>query len=161
MINVLFVCMGNICRSPSAEAVMTYLVEKDGLSSKIKCDSAGTIGYHEGEPADKRMQGHAQKRGYDLTSIARQFRHEDFVKFDYILTMDRENYADITALDYSGKFLNKVNMVTDYCTLYKAAEVPDPYYGGPEGFEKVLDLLEDACGGLLKKIKEDHPEILK
>lgn len=160
MIKVIFVCMGNICRSPSGEAVMNGIIEKAGLSDKIKCDSAGTIGYHEGDPADSRMKKHAIKRGYDLTSIARQFRYEDFEKFDYIIAMDRNNYSDIIAQDYDGKFTNKVSMMTDYCTVHNAKEVPDPYYGGPEGFEKVLDLLEDACEGLLSKIKNEHSEIL-
>ncbi len=156
MLNILFVCMGNICRSPSAEAVMNKIINDEKLSDKIKCDSAGTIDYHEGEPADSRMKKHASKRGYALTSIARQFKRNDFEKFDYIVVMDRENYSDIIAKDQDGKYTNKVSIMTDYCTKHNANEVPDPYYGGAEGFEKVLDLLEDACKGLLNKIESEN-----
>ena len=160
MIKVIFVCMGNICRSPSGEAVMNSIIEKAGLSDKIQSDSAGTIGYHEGEPADSRMKRHAIKRGYNLTSIARQFRYNDFRDFDYIVAMDRSNYSDIIAQDSTDEYLHKVSMMTDYCTNHENTEVPDPYYGGTEGFEHVLDLLEDACEGLIKKIKNEHPETL-
>lgn len=161
MINVLFVCMGNICRSPSGEAVMNGVVKKAGLDDKILCDSAGTIAFHEGEKADSRMQSHAVKRGYDLTSIARKIRFNDFEKFDYIITMDNANYADVLGMDSEGLYSHKVSKMTDYCTEHNDTEVPDPYYGGPEGFEHVLDLLEDACEGLLNKILKDHPEIKK
>ena len=154
MKSILFVCMGNICRSPSAEAVMKYLVEKEGLNDKIFIDSAGTIGYHEGEEADARMKKHAAKRGYDLTSIARQFRLEDFKKFDYIVAMDRENYRDILALDSEGRYRSKVFMMTDFSENGYDG-VPDPYYGGPQGFEHVLDILEDSTKGLLNKVKKD------
>ena len=159
MINILFVCMGNICRSPSAEAVMNHVIKNAGLDDKIHCDSAGTIAYHEGEKADARMQSHAVKRGYDLTSIARKIRIKDFEAFDYIVTMDNANYADVLAFDIDSLYSNKISRMTDYCTSHSDREVPDPYYGGPEGFEHVLDLLEDACKGLLEKIKKDHPEL--
>jgi len=158
MVRVIFVCLGNICRSPSAEAVMNSLIEKKGLSGKIECDSAGTIAYHAGEPADPRMKKHALKRGYNLTSIARKFTAEDFENFDYIIAMDRSNYTDILALDKNAEFVDKISMMTNYCTEHDDDEVPDPYYGGPQGFEHVLDLLEDATAGLLEKIKEDFPE---
>ncbi len=159
MLNILFVCMGNICRSPSAEAVMNKIIVDNGLSDKIKCDSAGTIGYHEGEPADSRMKKHAIKRGYNLTSAARQFRNNDFEDFDYIIVMDRNNYSDIIAQDIQGKYTEKVSMMTSYSNKFNTNEVPDPYYGGPEGFEKVLDLLEDACEGLLNVLRKMHPEL--
>ncbi|KAB2837199.1 MAG: low molecular weight phosphotyrosine protein phosphatase [Melioribacteraceae bacterium] len=158
MVRVIFVCLGNICRSPSAEAVMNSLIEKKGLSGKIECDSAGTIAYHAGEPADPRMKKHALKRGYNLTSIARKFTAEDFENFDYIIAMDRSNYTDILALDKNAEFVDKISMMTNYCTEHDDDDVPDPYYGGPQGFEHVLDLLEDATAGLLEKIKEDFPE---
>lgn len=157
MIKVIFVCLGNICRSPSAEAVMNAVVEKAGLSGQIECDSAGTIAYHAGEPADTRMKKHALKRGYNLTSIARKFTHEDFEEFDYIIAMDRNNFTDILALDKDAEYVDKISMMTSYCTNHDDEEVPDPYYGGPQGFEHVLNLLEDACVGLLEKIKEDNP----
>ena len=161
MLNVIFVCMGNICRSPSGEAVMNRVVEKAGLSDKIKCDSAGTIAYHEGEKADSRMQRHARQRGYDLTSIARKFRFPDFERFDYIIAMDNANFVDILALDKESEFVSKVSKMMSYSNNFEDEEVPDPYYGGPDGFEHVLDLLEDACQGLLEKIIEDHPEIVE
>lgn len=152
MIKILFVCMGNICRSPSGEAVMNSLIEKNNLQDKISCDSAGTIAYHTGEPADARMQRHASKRGYNLTSIARQIKDYDFDRFDYIIAMDRDNYNNILELDKGRKYSNKVSMMMEYATQYNETNVPDPYYGGEQGFEYVLDLLEDACLGLLKHI---------
>ena len=152
MISILFVCMGNICRSPSGEAVMNALIKRNGFEDKIVCDSAGTIAYHAGEPADARMQRHAVKRGYNLTSIARQINPSDFERFDYIIAMDKSNYRDILALDSEGKYRNKIFMMMQFASEYKEEEVPDPYYGGDEGFEHVLDLLEDACSGLLKYI---------
>ncbi len=154
MKKILFVCMGNICRSPSAEAVMKYLVEKENLTDKIFIDSAGTIGYHAGEPADPRMRKHAEKRGYNLTSIARQFRLQDFEEFDYIVVMDHDNYRDIRALDKENKYAHKVFKMTQFSSNgYE--EVPDPYYGGPQGFENVLDILEDSAKGLLEKVKSE------
>ncbi len=154
MKKVLFVCMGNICRSPSAEAVMNHFIKTNNLSEKISCDSAGTIAYHEGENADERMQRHAIKRGYKLTSIARKLRYEDLEKFDYIIAMDKDNYRDILNLDPNGIYTHKVSMMTDYSSNgYN--EVPDPYYGGSEGFELVLDILEDSIDGLINKIKKD------
>jgi len=152
MIKILFVCMGNICRSPSGEAVMNSIIEKNNLQDKIVCDSAGTIAYHEGESADARMQSHAIKRGYNLTSIARQIKYSDFEKFDFIIAMDSDNYRDILALDSEKKYRDKISMMMDYATKHNDSDVPDPYYGGAEGFEYVLDLLEDACSGLLNHI---------
>lgn len=159
MIKVIFVCMGNICRSPSAEAVMNFLVEKAGLSDVIECDSAGTIAFHAGEPADSRMKKHASKRGYNLTSIARKFTHKDFEEFDYVIAMDRNNFTDILAVDKNSEYIDNITMMTSYCSKYEEDEIPDPYYGGPQGFEKVLDLLEDACEGLLEDIKSQLEEI--
>jgi len=159
MINILFVCMGNICRSPSAEAVMNSIIKQSNLTEKIKCDSAGTISYHVGETADDRMMKHASKRGYDLTSIARQIQHIDLELFDYIVTMDEENYENVLAMERQAKFEAKVSKITDYSRHYDANEVPDPYYGGPQGFEYVLDLLEDSCAGLLEHVLKEHPEI--
>mgnify|MGYP001988601708 CR=1 FL=1 len=156
MKNILFVCMGNICRSPSAEAVMNGIIKNNNLQALVKCDSAGTIGYHEGDPADQRMKMFASKRGYDLTSIARQIRHEDLQTFDYIITMDKDNYDDVTALDSTGEYSDKITMMTDYAKAIKTNSVPDPYYGGSNGFELVLDLLEDSCEGLLDHINNNN-----
>lgn len=154
--NILFVCMGNICRSPAAEGIMKSLVEKEGLKEKVFIDSAGTIGYHAGDTPDPRMVKHAAKRGYNLNSFARKFDlKNDFNKFDYIVTMDDDNYLDIKSLDFRGKYSDKIHKMVEFSRNIKAGEVPDPYYSGSEGFEKVLDILEDACGGLLEKIKNE------
>jgi len=151
---ILFVCLGNICRSPSAEAVMQAIINKEGLQDAIKVDSAGIISWHAGEPADGRMQNHARKRGYNLTSISRPFNAEkDFDAFDYIIGMDHENMRDLKAFDPENKYSSKLFLMTDFCKNSSAKFVPDPYYGGGEGFENVLDILEDACRGLLDKVK--------
>ena len=153
---ILFVCLGNICRSPAAEAVMTRLLKNNNLVDSVENDSAGTIDYHEGEPADARMRVYAEKRGYNLNSIARKFNPDsDFEKFDYIITMDNNNFEEIKALDLDNKFTNKIFRMTDFLNNYDEAEVPDPYYGGKEGFENVLDILEDAAAGLLEKLEND------
>lgn len=156
MIDILFVCMGNICRSPSGEAVMNKFVKRNNLQDKIECDSAGTIAFHEGEPADARMKRHAIKRGYRLTSIARRFRDVDFENFNYIIAMDRKNYNDLMSFDIEKKYGNKIFMMTDFAKDKNYNEVPDPYYDGPEGFEIVLDILEESCKGLLEKIKKEN-----
>jgi protein-tyrosine phosphatase len=151
---ILFVCLGNICRSPSAEAVFTSLVEKEGMSGKIEIDSAGTGAWHAGEPADARMQKHARKRGYNLTSIARKFDpNSDFDQFDHIIGMDDDNIRDLKALARNESDLSKIRKMTDFSNLYNYSVIPDPYYGGEEGFELVLDLLEDASEGLLKEVR--------
>lgn len=151
---ILFVCMGNICRSPSAEAVFTDLVNKTGPPGRFEIDSAGTIAHHLGEPADSRMKRHAKKRGYQLTSIARQFDPEtDFDHFDYIVAMDDENVLALKRFARNNNDLQKIHKMTDFRREWDYTEVPDPYYGGDEGFELVLDLLEDSCQGLLEKIR--------
>lgn len=156
-IHIVFICLGNICRSPTAEAVMTALVQKNDLQDLIICDSAATSGHHEGDESDPRSISHAASRGYQITSISRPFKAKtDFDKFDYIVTMDDDNYSEIMKLDLERRFGKKVFRITQFCTTQKIHEVPDPYYGGPEGFEKVIDILEDACEGFLQKIKLDH-----
>ena len=146
---LLFVCLGNICRSPSAENIMNHLIQKAGLSAKITCDSAGTSGYHVGAIPDRRMNTAAWKRGLDLQGQSRKLKPTDLQKFDLILAMDRENYHDILYLDREGKYEDKVRMMCDFATQKPEREVPDPYYGGTEGFDYVIDLLFDACSGLL------------
>jgi len=155
---VLFVCLGNICRSPSAEAVMNAFVKRENLEDEIKVDSAGILAWHSGEPADRRMQTHASERGYQLTSISRQVKAEDFEKFDIIVGMDHENMRDLRALDTENKYSDKLYMMTGFCNSIPADSVPDPYYGGASGFENVLDILEDACEGLLDRIKSFEKE---
>lgn len=154
MKQVLFVCLGNICRSPSAEAVFTALIQKEGLESEFQCDSAGTAAYHAGEPADYRMRQYAQKRGYQLTSISRQIdRTIDFDRFDYIIGMDRQNVRDLKLIARNESDRKKIFLMTDFCLTENFDSVPDPYYGGASGFELVLDILEDACSGLIQKIR--------
>lgn len=149
---LLFVCLGNICRSPSAENIMQHLINEAGLSKEIICDSAGTSSYHVGSPPDRRMSAAAKLRGIQLVGEARQFQRSDFEKFDLILAMDKENYRDILSLDRSRQYENKVKLMCDFCTKHNLKEVPDPYYGGPEGFNQVIDLLLDACEGLLNYV---------
>ena len=155
---LLFVCLGNICRSPAAEGVMRELVRRAGLEGRVECDSAGTYGGHAGELPDSRMRRAAAVRGYDLVHRARQFSAEDFDRFDMILTMDDSNYERVHRLAPSIEAAAKIHRMTDFCRRGPGAPhpdatyVPDPYYEGAEGFEKVLDLLEDACEGLLKQM---------
>jgi protein-tyrosine phosphatase len=150
---ILFVCMGNICRSPSAEAVFTGLANKNGFKNRFEVDSAGTIAYHAGEKADRRMQSHASKRGYHLTSISRKFNAQtDFDNFDLIIGMDDENVASLKKFARNDSDLQKIYKMTDFSKEWNYDEIPDPYYGGEEGFELVLDLLEDSCEGLLEKL---------
>jgi protein-tyrosine phosphatase len=152
---VLFVCLGNICRSPSAEAVFNSVIQTQGLEDQIECDSAGTTGYHAGEPADRRMQGHAIQRGYRLTSISRPVNPErDFHDFDYIIGMDDNNVWDLKKMTSKPEEIRKIYKMTDFSSGNQYKLVPDPYYGGEEGFELVLDILEDSCRGLLKKMQE-------
>ncbi|MCA1994281.1 MAG: low molecular weight phosphotyrosine protein phosphatase [Coleofasciculus sp. S288] len=158
---LLFVCLGNICRSPSAENIMNHLIEQAGLSESIICDSAGTGGYHIGSPPDRRMAAAADRRGIPLTGKARQFQMSDFEKFDLILAMDRENYEDILSLDPARKYRDKVRLMCDFATHHSEREVPDPYYGGSEGFDRVIDLLLDACEGLLQYVVKTDALIRK
>lgn len=131
---------------------MNHLIEQAGLTDSIVCDSAGTGGYHIGSPPDRRMAAAAAHRGIKLKGQARQFQKSDFEDFDLILAMDRENYRDILSLDPQGKYRDKVRLMCDFASEHSDREVPDPYYGGPEGFNKVIDLLLDACGGLLQYV---------
>jgi len=160
--HLLFVCLGNICRSPGAEAVMNSKLKTVGWERRILCDSAGIIGFHAGEPADARMRKHALKRGYVLTSLSRQVNQDvDFDRFDMIIGMDDQNINDLNALARSEDDRKKIFRMTDFCTQKIYNYVPDPYYSGIDGFELVLDLLEDACDGLLLFLKgESQSEIV-
>lgn len=154
MTKVLFVCMGNICRSPTAEAVFRRQVDAAGLSDKLFIDSAGTIDYHVGDGADDRAQRAASKRGYDMGNLrARQVSRDDFESFNYILAMDSYNLSLLKRL-CPANFSHKLGLFMEYSKNFAVRDVPDPYYGGPEGFEIVLDMVEDAGRGLLEKIRE-------
>ena len=150
--SVLFVCMGNICRSPTAEGVFRRLVEEAGLGHAIHIDSAGTHAYHVGAPPDKRAQAAARGRGYDLAClVGRQVSGRDFLMFDYILAMDRDNLANLERR-CPPEHGHKLTLFLDYSSEYRGKEVPDPYYGGPQGFDLVLTMVEDAARGLLDDI---------
>jgi len=153
--NILFVCMGNICRSPTAEGVFRHLVEKAGLVSQIETDSAGTHAYHIDEPPDRRARAAAERRGISLEHIrARRVHDADFEHFDYIIAMDRDNLRML--VDQSGpEHHRKIRLFLEFSSGHED-EVPDPYYGGAAGFEHVLDLVEDASRGLLETLRNDH-----
>jgi low molecular weight protein-tyrosine phosphatase len=151
---ILFVCTGNICRSPTAEGVFLKLVRDAGLQERILADSAGTHGYHVGEPPDGRTCEAATRRGYDLSTLrARKFERADFDEFDLVLAMDRDNHAHLARL-VPPDAGHKLQMMMQYARRFREREVPDPYYGGSRGFERVLDMLEDAARGLLEAILE-------
>jgi len=151
--SVLFVCMGNICRSPTAEGVFRHLVREAGLHERVKIDSAGTHGYHVGSPPDERSQHHASLRGYDLSGLrARQVQFADFERFDLILAMDHDNLA-LLHDDCPPRHLHKVRRLMEFAPPELGEVVADPYYGGRNGFETVLDHVEAACEGLLVHVR--------
>lgn len=156
MVKVLFVCMGNICRSPAAEGVFRALLETEGLDGKVTCDSAATGAWHVGNPPDARMRKTAKKRGVDLDDLrARQATPADFDRFDYVLAMDQDNMANLSRICPPGQE-NKLFRFLEFAPQTGRREVPDPYYGGPDGFDLVLDLIEEASHGLLVDIREKH-----
>ena len=155
MKKILFVCLGNICRSASAEEIMRTYVENDGKSAEIMVDSAGILSYHRGELPDQRMRMHARKRGYDLTHRSRPVTTDDFFDFDLIVGMDDRNIQDLIDRAPNVETEKKIVRMTDYVNHHEVDYVPDPYYGGEQGFENVLDILEDACRGLLDAIENE------
>jgi protein-tyrosine phosphatase len=155
-VKVLFVCMGNICRSPTAQGVFENLVREQGLIDRILIDSAGTHAYHIGNPPDQRSQAAARNRGLDLSGQrARKVEVLDFERFDYILAMDRANLEDLLRLAQQEQ-LERLHLFMRFASRWKVDEVPDPYYGGNSGFERVLDMVEDAAAGLLEHIRRNH-----
>ena len=156
-VRICFVCLGNICRSPTAEGVFLSLIEQAGLAHAFEVDSAGTAGYHAGEPADRRSARAARARGIDLPSRARRFVRADFERFDYVLAMDGSNLGDLIELAPTESARAKVRLLRSFdATAEPNAEVPDPYYGGGRGFEDVLDICERACEGLLEHVRNHH-----
>jgi len=152
MKNILAVCLGNICRSPAAEGILKTMVEKSGKSHEFFIDSAGLLDYHEGSLPDIRTRQSASKRNYILDSRSRPVVQEDFKKFDYLLAMDKSIFRSLEKMANSEEEKAKIYMMTDFLSKYDYNEIPDPYYGGAQGFELVLDLLEDACEGFLEKL---------
>lgn len=151
MKRILFICLGNICRSVAAEEVFRTKAAAAGLAAEYEVDSAGLIDYHEGELADARMRSHARRRGYELTHRSRPVTPEDFGRFDLVVAMDDDNVRRLSRLAPDGAARARIVRMTDYLRRLEADFVPDPYYGGPEDFEHVLDLLEDASDGLLEQ----------
>jgi len=156
MVNVLFVCMGNICRSPTAQGVFERLVVENELATFIQIDSAGTHAYHIGEQPDQRASAAALKRGVDLSKQkARRVSPEDFQLFDYVVAMDSSNFEDLASI-CPAEHESKLRLLMDFAADIEVTEVPDPYYGGATGFERVLDLIELAAAGLLADIRQQH-----
>ncbi len=154
--NILFVCLGNICRSSAAEEIMRHKLKSNDMDHIISVDSAGLINFHEGELSDSRMRYHAKQRGYNMTHRSRPIQSSDFQKFDMIIGMDGSNIKRLHQLASNPIESNKINIITDYNIKYDVESVPDPYYGYDKDFEYVLDLLEDACDGLISKLQNTN-----
>jgi protein-tyrosine phosphatase len=155
-VRVCFVCLGNICRSPAAEGVMRHLLRERRLDAWIEVDSAGTAGYHVGEPPDARARAAGERRGIEISGRARQVQRVDFETFDYVVAMDRQNYEDLLTLaGPAGQ--SKVSLLRDFdAASPRRASVPDPYYGGDDGFDEVIELSLAGCGGLIEHIRREH-----
>lgn len=155
MVRICFVCLGNICRSPTAEGVFRHIVEREGLESQIEIDSAGTGGWHAGERADARARAAAEERGIELSSIARQVTPSDFGRFDYLLAMDSSNFEHLRSMAEDDEQRERVRLFRSFDPKApRGAEVPDPYYGGTDGFTQVFDMCEAAARGLLSHLRE-------
>jgi len=156
MIQVCFVCLGNICRSPTGEAVFRRLVLDAGLENQISIDSAGTSGWHLEEAPDARATAFAGGRGYELGGLSRQFVASDLDRFDYVIAMDGQNRTDLLALCRTDEHRGKISLMRDHEDGAAGEDVPDPFYGGDGGFQVVLDMCEIACAGLLERIRSTH-----
>ncbi len=151
-VSILFVCLGNICRSPAAEGILRQMAVNGGVAHRLRIDSAGIGGWHVGDLPDRRMRRHAARHGYELTSRARQFETDDFGRFDLIIGMDNENVADLRRKARTDDDRRKIHCMTEFLTRHpQQLTVPDPYYGGDADFELVVELLEDACAELLRR----------
>ena len=156
MVKVLFVCLGNICRSPTAEGVFTALIDREGLTDLVSVDSAGTGDWHVGDQPDRRAQAAAKARGYDLSmQRARQIKEMDFWDFDYVIAMDSQNHSDLSMMAPTNA-QDRIRMFLSFAPKEGITDVPDPYYGGANGFDHVLDLVEAASLGLLQEIRKRH-----
>ncbi len=156
MVKVLFVCMGNICRSPTAEGVFVHMVGEHSLQEQIEVDSAGTHAYHVGHEPDRRAQQTAAKRGIDISKLrARRVKERDFEQYDYVIAMDEDNMRCLEEVCPPG-YEQKLGLFLKYAPNVPETEVPDPYYGGPTGFERVMDMVEQAAGGLLEEIRRSR-----
>jgi low molecular weight protein-tyrosine phosphatase len=155
-VRVCFVCLGNICRSPTAAGVMRRLVADAGLEGRIEVDSAGTAAVHAGEPADERSAAAARARGIELDHVARAFARADFGRFDYVVAMDRDNRRALRALATGPDQTGRIALLRDYEAGARGLDVPDPYYGGADGFDRVLEICESACAALLAHIRGQH-----
>lgn len=151
---VLFVCLGNICRSPAAQAIFEHYVREAGLQERLHADSAGIYGGNKGNPPDRRMRTAALYRGFAVTHIARQVTAMDLLDFDMVIAMDDQNYEDLMHMAPSVESTHKIRRMADFLTTRRISYIPDPYYMGAEGFSHVLDLLEEACGNLLEAIRK-------
>ncbi|VBB46688.1 putative Protein-tyrosine-phosphatase [uncultured Paludibacter sp.] len=154
MKSILFVCLGNICRSPMAETIFNKVVKENGKSVQFQVDSAGLLDYHEGEEADFRMRAHAKTRGYNITHRSRPVIHKDLEEFDYIIGMDEQNIHQLNRMAKTSEIQLKIHKMTDFGKNMQAESVPDPYYEGDKSFEYVIDLLEDACQGLFEYLNK-------
>lgn len=151
-VSVLFVCLGNICRSPAAEIIFRRMVEDAGLEQDWHIDSAGTLGYHEGSPPDARMVSALRSKGYRIFGRSRPIHLQDLEHFDWIITMDEMNFQEVRSLDESGRFHEKIRPMVSFCRQHDVPAIPDPYYGGQQGFLHVIELLEDGCAGVLEEL---------
>lgn len=155
-VKVLFVCLGNICRSPTAEGIFRHLVLERGLSGQIAMDSCGTGDWHHGDPPDARAQAEARARGIEISDLrGRQVAHADFARFDYIVAMDDDNFSNLRRL-CPPEYVDRLYRAVSFAPQTGADEVPDPYYGGQKGFANVYDLLTAICEGLLARIRAEH-----
>jgi protein-tyrosine phosphatase len=157
MVSVCFVCLGNICRSPTAEGVMRHIVREAGLENQVRVDSAGTGSWHIGESPDQRARSAGRRRGIEIGGAARQFQRADFARFDYVLAMDSANYENLAELAPNAQARAKLHLLRSFDPASPPnSAVPDPYYGGDEGFDEVVELCLAACRPLLDRIRKDH-----